>query len=437
MAKTVTIPYKHRPGQRKIEKLIEKHRYFVAVCHRTFGKSYFAAYWLITSALKGPRNAEYMFIAPEKSQAKKIIWRKLLVMCENIPGIRVVEAELTIHLPNKAVVYLDGAEDPDRLRGRHVHGCVLDEVGDMSPETWFYAVSPTLQAHNAKCLMLGTPKGKNHFYDFYMNGQRKETKDLGWGSILMPVTESGVYSDEKVENLRLTYPKAVFEQEYLCQFDVVFEGYYYNSALDNIDKLGHMTAISYDPHKPVYTGWDLGLADQTAIWFSQLDDEGNFRIIDFFQDKGKDLGYYISKVKSKPYIYKTHFLPHDAGRKTITNNNSPAEFMKAHGFQCYILPKTSHVVSDISEVQQLIYRCYFSDSMEVREGLGYLRKYSAKFDRGNQKYLNSPKHDVNSDAADAFRYLTLGLAKETKKIKQSRKNIMFKQKIREDHSPRS
>ena len=75
-----------------------------------------------------------------------------------------------------------------------------------------------------------------------------------------------------------------------------------------------VSGVPYDPSAPVWTSWDLGIRDATAIWFAQVIGR-EIRIIDYYEASGVDLGHYVREINTRPYVYAGHIVPHDAQAK--------------------------------------------------------------------------------------------------------------------------
>ena len=75
-----------------------------------------------------------------------------------------------MRLINGSTISLKGAEKPNNLRGRALDFVVLDEFADMRPEAWYEVIRPSLSDRLGSALFIGTPKGRNHFYDLYSQG---------------------------------------------------------------------------------------------------------------------------------------------------------------------------------------------------------------------------------------------------------------------------
>ena len=166
------------------------------------------------------------------------------------------------------------------------------------------------------------------------------------------------------------------------------------------------TKVPYDPSKPVFTFWDLGRSDHTAIWFAQLVGYER-RIIDYYSDNLKAIGHYMKVLQRKPYIYDTHYLPHDARNKTIVHPLSIEGQMREAGFKVYIVPQIS-IADGINAVRTIFPSCVF-DEVNTQDGWQALSHYQYKVDEVTNQFSKEPLHNWASNGADAFRYLAVGL----------------------------
>lgn len=405
-AAKIVIPYKPLPIQAWIHKNLK--RFSVVVLHRGCGKSILAVNELIRRAFtcSDTSGAQFIYVAPEKQQAKNIIWNKLKYYTKDIPDLRIREDELTITFPdNGATICLEGADNPDRLRGRHPHFVVLDEVGQMKRDVWYEVIMPGTMANAADVLFIGTPKGDNLFKEIYEIGKKAmDNGDPSWFTARVDVFHSKRYTLEEVELIRKTMPQAKFNQEYLCDFEASFTGAFYGELLDS----GSVMDVPYDPSKPVITGWDLGTADKTAIWFAQQDGE-TLRLIDYYENSGQDIFFYINYIRRKPYFYNYHILPHDSAKHFLTSSKSVEGIFKSSGLKVVKAPRLG-VKEGISVVQAALYRCRF-DKHKCAAGVRHLSQYRSKVDALSGLDTGEPLHDAASDAADAFRTLVLGIKK--------------------------
>ena len=403
--KELKIPYTPSVHQHEVHGLLNNHRFGVVVVHRGWGKTWLAANELIRRAwaCQAPQGGKFIYVAPEKLQAKKIVWKELKFFCKDLPHTA-NEAELTITFPNSSSIELAGADNPDRLRGQHPHFVVLDEVAQMPRDIWYEAVYPGLRANQGGALFIGTPKGDNLFKELFEHGK----KSKGWFSYMKTIFDTSVATKEEIEDLRLTMPLPKFEQEYLCSFSAAIQGTYFGPIIDDAGR-GIVADVPIDPSVPLITAWDLGTTDSTVIWFIQKDKHDNriIRIVDYYENKEKDIYHYISVIKSKGYSYDHHILPHDVTQVSWETGRTRLDLLRQHGLTIKIARKVG-IQEGISMAQTLLYTCRF-DAVKCKEGLSHLRQYRAKQDRRTGEYLEDPVHDQHSHAADAFRVLATGL----------------------------
>ena len=398
--KELTVPYTPNKHQQELHDLIRSHRYGVVVVHRGFGKTYLALNELIRRAWEctAVGGGLFGYIAPEKLQAKYVAWSKLKLFVQNLP-VEIHEADLSITFPNGSILRLYGADNPHRIRGQHFHYLVLDEVGQMPRDTWHEACYPALQANDGGALFIGTPKGDNFFKEVYDSAAEKRN----WFQYLKTVRETSVFTEEQIENFHLEQGSELFAQEYLCSFDAASSGTYYAHL---IAELRLVTEVAYDPTHPVITGWDLGTADDTVIWFVQQ--VGNkIHVIDYYESNNKDFLHYLAVITSKPYVYSYHILPHDVNNRSWETGKSRLDYCKQHNMRVVVAPKT-HPSEGIAVVQSYLYRCAF-DLTRCEVGIRRLMQYHSKRDKYSGRETGEPAHDGNEHCADAFRTLIMGL----------------------------
>jgi len=155
--------------------------------------------------------------------AKEIQWDMLIQMIPDEYLVKTNETALTIKLINGSTIALKGAEKPNNLRGRALDFVVLDEFADMRPEAWYEVLRPSLSDREGSALFIGTPKGRNHFYDLWAKGV--DGAD-GWESFQYTTVQGGNVSPSEVEQAKADLDERTFAQEYLSEF-VTYAGLIY------------------------------------------------------------------------------------------------------------------------------------------------------------------------------------------------------------------
>jgi len=190
-------------------------RFKVLVWHRRARKTTTALYELTRQALL--RVGVYWYVNPTFGGAKDAVWRDPTMLFSIIPKdfIRKTnESEMVVYLNNGSLIQLKSADDPDTLRGANPMGVVFDEYATMKAETW-EVVEPILRANNGWAWFIGTPKGKNHLYDFYLRGL---TGHREWGSWLLKASSSGIIPDSQLSESQKTMSEDLYGQEWECNW---------------------------------------------------------------------------------------------------------------------------------------------------------------------------------------------------------------------------
>jgi len=214
----------------------------------------------------------------------------------------------------------------------------------------------------------------------------------------------------------MEYLKATNEDDYQHVYEgmckQVVEGAIYREQLIAADKGQRITRVPYDPVRPVDTYWDLGYGDNVSIWFAQSIGF-EFRIIDFLSDCLKDLSYYLKELRSKPYLYGTDYLPHDAKAQTLAAaGKSIQQQLEGANRKVSIVPNLS-IDDGIAAARSIFSRCWF-DSEKCADGLQALRHYCYEYDQDLRTYKRTPLHNWASHPADAFRYLAVAIKEQPK-----------------------
>ena len=192
-------------------------RFKVIAAGRRTGKSRMAAWRLIVSALEADKGHVW-YIAPTQQQARDIMWQQLLELGNPvIASSHVNNMQLT--LINGSMISLKGADRPETMRGVALKFVVLDEYADIKPTVFEQILRPALADLKGHCIFIGTPKGRNHFYDLYKMGQsgKPETKD--WKSWHFTSFDNPLLDKEEIEVAKNTMSTFAFRQEFMANFE--------------------------------------------------------------------------------------------------------------------------------------------------------------------------------------------------------------------------
>lgn len=379
-------------------------RWAVLVCHRRAGKTVACVAELVLSALfTTKQDARFAYVCPQYNQAKDVAWLYIKRLTADIPGVQYNESELRADLPNGARIRLYGADNPDRLRGLYLDGVILDEFADMRSSVWGEVVRPMLADRKGWAVFIGTPKGHNEFYDAYQYA----VSSPDWFTLMLRASSSGLIDDAELMDAKRGMTDDQFAQEFECSFEAAIAGAYYSK-----DIVGEqITDVPYDKALPVYTAWDIGYSDDTAIWFYQVT-RSEIHVIDYYAANGYGVEHYVDVLNGKAYNYAKLgnkpflWLPHDARAKTFASGGkSTQEQFQALGYTSRITPELS-LQDGIQALRMALPRMWF-DKEKCKDGVEALKLYRREWDSDKKVFRDKPLHDWTSHAADAARYMAI------------------------------
>ncbi len=407
MAETrIVIPYTPRPQFEAYHNRTE--RFAKIVAHRRFGKTVGCINDKIKAALTNTRTEpppRYAYVAPTYTQAKDIAWNYLKHYSAPIPGITSSESELHVKYPNGAQIRLYGADNYDRMRGLYFDGVTIDEPAQIDPRAWPEVIRPTLSDYKGWATFIGTPKGRDWFYQI----DRDETgiESDGWFRRVLKASGTGILPADELESIRSGLSEEQFAQEFECSFEAAVVGAYYGKLMAQAEADKRITGVPYEPTAQVWTAWDLGISDNTAIWFCQVVGR-EIHIIDYYEASGADLGHYVRELSNKPYNYAGHFVPHDSQARELGTGKTRTEVLQSLGLKNLTVAAMHRVEDGINAVRVLLPRCWF-DKVKCAHGIDALKLYRADYDDKLKTLKPRPVHDWASHGADAFRYLAMTL----------------------------
>jgi hypothetical protein len=237
MATEITFPL--HPAQQEI--FASTSRFKVVGAGRRFGKSHLARVKLIVKALAEKNEFGYSlqdkacyYIAPTFNQAKDIMWQPLKQMAASITD-KVRENEGILTLVNGRQIHLKGSDRPESLRGVGLSYVVMDEYAFMKEEVWTAIIRPTLADVRGGALFIGTPNGKNHFYDLFLNA-REGLDSEDWEAWTYKSLDNPFLDPKEIimatKDMPLEYVKQEFEANFSSFGGTVFK----SDMIEKVDK---------------------------------------------------------------------------------------------------------------------------------------------------------------------------------------------------------
>lgn len=194
-------------------------RFKVVAAGRRFGKSYLARMMMIIEALetekdgKSLKDAKVLYVAPTLKQARDIMWNPLVSLVAPLaPRLR--ETDCLIGLPNGREIHLTGADRPDTMRGSSYSYVVMDEYAQMKSHVWSEILRPALSDHKGGALFIGTPAGKNHFYELFCQAEKRPD----WDAFTYTTLENPHIDPSEVKQATEDMPAEFAAQEFRASF---------------------------------------------------------------------------------------------------------------------------------------------------------------------------------------------------------------------------
>jgi len=391
---------------------------------RRAGKDKTAFAYAVKKMVEQPMNVVLVF--PTKEQGKKAFWNNI----EN-DGFKTLDAipkqliaskrddELLIRLINGSTFQIVSAKDPEALRGANGKLYIFSEFVDIDSAA-YEVVVPIVEVNGGQIIIQSTPK-----IDGISGGTFKIMFDSAlkdWASgdkmeYASLITAHEYLSDKSLERLR---QKAIekygndffFRQEFLCDWGQASATSYYGQVLKAMEDNGRIGIHPWNQDYPVYTAWDLGMADSTAITFFQyyvIMGKPKVRIIDYHETHDIGNAPLVAFINAKPYSYGWHFFPHDG---TVRDSDAVQRIEKIRelGLLNSSVLKREPKEEGIKRVVESLGLA----SMHEPTTINLVRKlylYSRKYNPHTGDYEGA-EHKTESHAADSVRYVYAAIEQE-------------------------
>jgi len=271
---------------------LSKARFKVVAAGRRGGKTYLSAVMLLINALLEEnefgvnlKNKEVWYVAPTYSQAKDILWNLLKELGKDVID-QAYENTTTLRLVNGRTIKLKGSDRPDTLRGVSLAYVVMDEYAFMKPEVWDLIISPALADSKGSAMFIGTPEGKNHFYELWKAASDFEE----WESFHFNSLDNPLIDPKELDKARERMSKEAFRQEFEASFEAAGGGSFKESDFIYMDKSPEQGNI-FIAVDPAGFGEGTGMVksklnklDETAIAVVEVSASGWF-IIDIIHGR--------------------------------------------------------------------------------------------------------------------------------------------------------
>ncbi len=228
-------------------------------------------------------------------------------------------------------------------------------------------------------------------------------------------------SETQQEDMKREYPSTPEEA-----FEASVEGAYYGQQMAKAElqrRIGDFPAhlahgepgeADYDPGYPVYSVWDIGHHDETAIWLFQIL-PGMVRWIGYYANSGEVMGHYLDWLEDQAelhgYIYKTHYVPHDI--RVVEWSGSGLQRIEVMIEECRkrAIGKPSkvpdHAIEDRHNATRILIGVSQFHEASCSEGIKCLKNHRKEWDEEHGCWRDKPRKDWSIHGADSFGYASI------------------------------
>lgn len=418
----ITLPngWKPRPYQLPLWNYLESGgKRAIEIAHRRWGKDDLILHRTAIAAFERP--ASYWHMLPLQTQARKAIWsavnphtgkRRIDEAFPRELRNRTLEDEMFIEFKNGATWQVVASDRYDSLVGAGVAGVTFSEFALANPSAWGY-IRPMIEENNGWATFITTPRGRNHAKSLY--DMAKDNPK--WFAEISSVHDTGSLSLQQLDDSLKEYiamygediGRAQFEQEYLCSFNAAILGAFYAREMSNVRTEGRISEdVIAVKGSPVHRAWDIGVRDDTSIWWFQVVGTQVY-ILDCYSQSGVGLDHYADIVAKKReehgWIDGKDYVPHDAKVKEWTSGRTRVETMMEYKLNPQLVPMATKL-DGINAVRRTLPVTVFHPRCE-EQGIAALEQYRREWDDDKKTFRASEVHDWSSHLSDAFRYLAL------------------------------
>lgn len=382
---------------------------------RRGGKDFTAFGYAVRKMVDTPMNV--VLVWPTKKQGYDNFWTTIendgMATLDHIPKSLVAQrtnspSDMHITLKNGSTLTLLGATEADALRGANAKIYIFSEFVDINGEA-LDVIRPIIAVNGGQIILQSTPKIDGISGGTFKILFDRAIKLMGEGDITQyasMVTAKEYLTEKILEDLRQeTIAKNgndfKWRQEYLCDWGQASSTSYYGAALAAMAERGLIGQVPYNRSYPVYTAWDLGMSDSTAITFFQYYGKQVY-VIDYYETHDIGSKVIVEHVLAKPYNYGWHFLPHD-GSVRDSDAIQRIQKMQDYGLIDSSLLRREPVEDGLTRAIENVIDARVNEgtTIELRRKL---QLYKRKFNPLTGDY-EGPEHKTESHAADSIRYV--------------------------------
>lgn len=410
----------------------------VEIAHRRWGKDEVALG--AANQRMHHRIGTYWHCLPEYAQARKAIWEAVNAhtgrrrIDEAFPPEtrkRTLNDEMFIELANGSTWQCIGSDRYNATVGAGPVFITYSEWALANPSAWAYH-RPMLEENGGGAAFITTPRGKNHAHATFQRYKKMMAENPRYFAEISTIHDTGALSLDQLEESLNEYVdlygedvgRAQFEQEYECSFSAAILGAFYAREMVALRKEKRIEVIEPVEGKPVHRAWDIGVRDDTSIWWFQVVGTQIY-VLDCYTSSGAGVDHYAEYVEricsERGWISGIDFVPHDAAQRqwALPGAKTIIQQMGSYGLNPQQAPDATKL-NGINAARKTLARAVFHPRCE-EVGIAALEQYRREWDDDRKTFKANEVHDWTSHLADAWRYLALSWQEAPRVIEQEKK----------------
>jgi hypothetical protein len=237
-------------------------RFRVLVAGRRFGKTQLAIAEMINEAQKPNRIIWY--VGPNDRQSQRIVWDRLKTASRSYGFKSANETNKRIDFINGSVIVVNGAFNPDSLRGTGLDFIVLDEFASIKPEAWTEVFRPALADRQGRALFIGTPSGRNHFYERFEFAKN----DPDWQAFQFTTAQGGLVKERELHSAGRDLDPESYRQEFNAEFVSTNRNRVYYTFIPSC----HIRQLAFEPSHDLIWSIDFNVDPMVMLLIQRIDD---------------------------------------------------------------------------------------------------------------------------------------------------------------------
>jgi len=338
-------------------------------------------------------------------------------------------------------IFLGTKHNPEEIKSTEgVDICWIEEGHNLTEASWDI-IDPTIRKEGSEIWVTFNTRFKfDHIYQLFVANLPPP------GSWVQKVNyEDNPYFDQTTMPEQMDHMRIVDYEKYLYvwkgELKTLAQGAIFGTQILKAKAEGRLCNIPVVNGSSVYTFWDLGRNDHTAIFFMQQIGK-EYRFIDYYECRLEDIEHYARVVlgqatdkemikynisqaqqdRRNSFIYAEHYMPHDVEAQALGMKLSrKQQFNDANIKPIRVVPRIGKKEDAISMARQIFAEVWI-DEKHCERGIECLSNYRYEYNDDKDTHNQSPHHDWSSNGADAFMQFAQGfrVEEENKPLPQGR-----------------